>query len=495
MGGVPLSASVSRTYARPRLGWVLTIGLLSLLVLAGCGQPATQQTPLPAGWHDKTPPTDEAYADFAVSFPSGAEASAIAGCATTARGPISASPDGRATLWTSTDGGAHWQSAPQSALYAGCQVAFPAGSTSTFFVENLGGSGVNATSYVALGQLTPNRPPTLTRLFDERAFASDSTTFGAALQNAYTLLQESVYRDGKLYAPAALDRASASGIRPGFSVSRDNGVTWQRLEGPGEPGWETQAIAPDYRSPQSWYRLVAPQTIGRGYTTPPSVPARLEHSRDDGRTWQVVAPVGPVGLYNVDGMAAIRTSSIYPNNVCIALDPEQVPQNSQPAVTTTPMPSLPPAADLAGQLLPEGQPFMPSRKATLLASGDGGASWAGGIIPHNQLQGPFTRPGELALGPSGACHLSTSIDITGASTENAATLWSVAPGTRSTLQPSAQLHGYAVSLFTVVRMPNGTGAALAVAQTVHPLACTSNGQGSDCTYPASAPRVLVAPLP
>ncbi len=97
-------------------------------------------------------------------------------------------------------------------------------------------------------------------------------------------LSNATYRNHRLYG--LLESVGQLDVIPRtFSVSSDDGATWmpteQKQSALEHQGWSGFSFAADYRAPHGWFRTMVSQSAGE----------YLEHSSDDGRSWQTVSAI------------------------------------------------------------------------------------------------------------------------------------------------------------------------------------------------------------
>ena len=441
-------------HAHLSLGSALIGVLAVLLALAACGVNTGGNIPpysVPAAWHDVSPPTADPIANYAISpdVPG-----LIVACIGGKTGNMSASPLGPATLWRTRDGGAHWQRLTASGYIAGCEVAFPAGGNGTLFALNLDGGQFIQVSHDA-GDTW-------------KTIAQDSGDPYGDIQQRFALLAHGVYRDGRLYtagqadtvaADSAAATATASSLNPppaggsianafadvAFSVSSDDSQTWTVVEAAPDPliqqGYVPLAIAADYSASGAWFRLWGPS-----YTSASGSATVLEHSTDNGQTWQEMRLIGERGTYGgfVDGgpgTATLATEPSQPARLCAAFSPQVSDQSAS-------VPASAASGNVASAALTGPPPSIPHDVA-LAGSDDGGHTWSSAVVGNHQHDyGGAVDPG-VSMDPHGTCYLADVSSQGGDTTGDVATIWRLAPGLGAKPASVARITGQSMVTFAI----------------------------------------------
>jgi photosystem II stability/assembly factor-like uncharacterized protein len=408
--------------------------------MAGCGSAPVGYQP-PQGWQAIALPTTQLSAQYAISpdVPG-----LIVGCVGDKLG-------GPANLWSTSDGGAHWRQFPFDGLLGGCELAAPAGGQGTIFLLNILGADAEQQA-LKVSHNAGRTWQTIATSFDlQRATNTDG--YGI-LQQLFDLISAGVYRNGRLYTISQLDTTDSNfSTISAFSVSDDDGRTWTKLESGTDPlvaqHYMALGIAPDYRSPDAWFRLLGPDMRGQ------PAPATLEHSSDGGRTWTVIGQVGPGGAFGNAGMATLAATPAQPLRLCVGIVAEVAEQNTSAR-------AAPPFAP-AGRF---GPPYMPPRDITLAGSDDGGLTWNSASIVQqshtdNMVSGVF-------IASSGACFLAENYTVFGDSDPDMARIWQLAPGASA---PPERLWQVQHQMFTAFVVNAGSSGQrprfVAIAATYH----------------------------
>lgn len=441
---------------------------LALLLLwgliAGCGAAPRGYQP-PKGWRAIALPTTQLSAQYAISpdVPG-----LIVGC-------IGDKLGGPANLWSTSDGGAHWRQLPFDGLIGGCELAAPTGGQGAIFLLNI----LGATPQQQTLKVSHDAGQTWHTIATSADFQSASNFYGEdILQQLFALISAGVYRNGRLYTVGHLDTTDANVLSvPAFSVSDDDGRTWTKQESRTDPLAAQRSmplgIAPDYRSPGAWFRLLGPGEQGQ------PAPATLEHSSDGGRTWTVMGTVGPAGRFVNAAMATLATTPAQPARLCAGMVAEGSFQNT--AVRT--LPAFAPAAAF-------GPPPTPPQSIVLAGSDDGGLTWNSASIVQqshtdNLASGVF-------INSSGTCFLAENYTVFGDSDPDVASIWQLASGTGA--QPE-RLWQVQHQLFTTFVLNIGSGTQqprfVAITATYHQHP-TSDGYAISATEP---PRLIWTDAP
>lgn len=425
-------------------------------VIAGCGSAPVGYQP-PQGWQAIPLPTTQLSAQYAISpdVPG-----LIVGC-------IGDKLGGPANLWSTSDGGAHWRQFPFAGLLGGCDLAAPAGGQGTIFLLNILGADAEQQA-LKVSHDAGRTWHTVATNFDFES-AANPDGYGI-LQQLFDLISAGVYRGGRLYTISQLDTTDANfSTVPAFSVSDDDGRTWTKLESGTDPlvaqHYMALGIAPDYRSPDAWFRLLGPDVRGQ------PAPATLEHSNDDGRTWTVIGPVGPGGTFGMAGMVTLATTPAQPSRLCAGIVAVVAEQNTSAQAA----PPFTPAAAF-------GPPYTPPRYIALAGSDDGGLTWNSASIVQqshtdNLVSGVFVNS-------AGTCFLAENYTDFGDSDPDVASIWQLAPG--ASAQPE-RLWQVQHQMFTAFVMNTGGGQQhprfVALAATYHKYT-TADGYAIGPTEPA-----------
>jgi hypothetical protein len=374
--------------------------LLLWSVMAGCGSAPVGYQP-PKGWQAIPLPTTQLSAQYAISpdVPG-----LIVGCVGDRLG-------GPANLWSTSDGGAHWRQSPFDGLLGGCDLAAPVGGQGAIFVLNI--LGANAEQRTL--KVSRDAGQTWQTVATSADFQSAAIPDGDwILQDLFGLVSSGVYRDGRLYTGSWLDVTDMDFFAvPAFSVSDDDGRTWTRLESGTDPlaarDYMPLGIAPDYRSPDAWFRMLGPNEQGQ------PAPAMLEHSSDGGHTWTVIGFVGPAGTFGAAGMATLATTPTQPSRLCAGIVTEVAEQNTSAQTA----PPFAPAATF-------GPPPTPPQDIALAGSDDGGLTWSSATIVQ-QSHTDYPASG-VFVNSSGTCFLAENYTVFGDSDPDVARIWQLAPG-------------------------------------------------------------------
>jgi hypothetical protein len=271
----------------------------------------------------------------------------------------------RITTWRSRDYGQHWEILNNPFQTWSCEFIAPQGGGTTFLAYDRHAE-------------------------DEGSFLWISHDAGSSWHQVSNImfplttlqaLAHSYYRDGRLYALFPQNGVKDAPLT--FNVSSDDGTTWlnptvvqSTLKA---QGWQVQSVAPDYRVPHSWFRVL---TDGKEI---PSAAPMLEHSMDDGQHWQSITALG----YQPAGNISLATTSATPNELCVSNDRYLYDHTTD--------------SYLEGNL-------------TLLASFDGGLSWRTAEAPTNPpplSNGDLPR-GEVRsntqIGNDGSCYQARTFD-------------------------------------------------------------------------------------
>ncbi len=425
-------------------------------VIAGCGSAPVGYQP-PQGWQAIALPTTQLSAQYAISpdVPG-----LIVGCVGDKLG-------GPANLWSTSDGGAHWQQFPFDGLLGGCDLAAPAGGQGTLFVLNILGASAEQRTL----KVSRDAGRTWQTVATSADFESAANPDGDwILQDLFALVSNGVYRDGRLYTGSWLDAADMDFLTvPAFSVSEDDGRTWTKLESGTDPlvaqHYMALGIAPDYRSPDAWFRLLGPGQQGQ------PAPAALEHSSDGGHTWTVIGSVGPAGTFGAAGMATLATTPTQPSRLCAGIVADGSLQNASARAAQ----SFAPSARL-------GPPPTPPRDIALAGSDDGGLTWNGATIVQ-QSHTDYPAPGVFA-NSLGTCFLAENYTVFEDSDPDVARIWQLAPGAGAQPELFRQVQH---QMFTLFVMNTGGGKQrprfVALAATYHQHT-TSDGYAISATEPA-----------
>ncbi len=200
---------------------------------------------------------------------------------------------GFSTCSRTTDGGNIWRPINLPDSLPGTFIE-PPGGHGTIFYRSLKYSEI-LTSTVWISR---NSGITWVKLVENKSFGLDG-------------LKTDFYRDAALYA-IIWSKNQQNQFSQEFSRSMDVGITWVAVQRtPSEAqnqGWTVSKLAPDYRDVHAWYRLMqGPNSESQ---------LLLEHSDDNGQTWQ------PLKLLdsNDSGNVSIATTATRPDSLCIELD-------------------------------------------------------------------------------------------------------------------------------------------------------------------------------
>jgi len=396
------------------------------------GPPAFE---LPAGWHDVTAPTSETIASETIASETIASETIasytvspdvpglILACIGEKAGRLSADPMGPAGLWRSRDGGARWERLPSPSLLAGCAMATPLGGRGTFFIFE---------------ELAAGQPIRVSHDAGDTWRALNPRWFGG-MRDPHALFQSlagAMYRDGTLYS-------FGSDAPTAFISSTDNGATWANPSSAPDPpldeGFLTLGIAPDYRAPGAWFRLLDPPW---NVSVNEKLRAILEHSDDGGRTWASLGPLGPVGHSLGGGLRVLATTPERPSRLCVMIAAE----------VTGNTPSAPPRAGGARTSAPAGPPAPTPTDVALFGSDDGGLTFGGGTIAqHRREYGGPVSPGP-AIGPNGDCYLAEDASDLQTTTT---TFWRLPAGAGTTNTVVRRLSGVVIYTFALGPIPAG----------------------------------------
>ena len=277
---------------------------LWLVVLPAIAPPLVYNTLAPSGWHNVTVPGSyQTVLNYAVS-------SDVPGLMMSYGDQLMGNVFGHEwhiAMWRSQDGGNHWQTVNGPCLHGFemdtiCRLAAPPGGRGTFFA----GVEYNSAGTPAEVWITHNAGNTWTKVTTYAPTSSEYDYF-AALTNG-------VYRGGNLYILRAPNGNYETGPLV-LSRSGDDGATWEAGEtSPStleRQGWHVIAFAPDYSGAHASYRVLVRALSNN------AVPPMLEHSGDDGRSWQLVAPIGHVAT-NLG--VTLGTSPARPSRLCAAAE-------------------------------------------------------------------------------------------------------------------------------------------------------------------------------
>jgi hypothetical protein len=381
----------------------------------------------PTGWNDITPPTSDPIASYAISpdVPG-----LMFACTGAMAGNVSESGYGPGTLWRTRDGGSYWERLDVSGLIPGCDMGMPLGGRGTIFINN--------------GSILVSHDGGDTW----HTVYKNADSAGLYEGDYFLLLPNTVYRGGRLYAPGPVARPGAAGYSAtAFSVSRDDGHTWSNVEVAADPlaqqGFGTLAIAPDYRTPNAWFRLLGIL----GFSVP--MTTVLEHSADGGQTWTVRSQVGPRADLWADGYAGLTTNPAQPDRICAGLEALQISRtpattSAVSALVAAPGKGVAASVSLAAQYAVAGPPGPIPHDDVLAASDDGGLTWSSGTIAHTRDYG---RPTFSPINPTGDCFMADN--YFSGSLDDMATIWRLAPGAGAQPQVVTQLVGQQVEGLTV----------------------------------------------
>lgn len=438
------------------VGVVVAGTLAALLIVHAGGLGQSPGYTAPSNWHDASPPASGPVVSYAASpdVPG-----LIVACIGDRAGNQSASPMGLATLWRTRDAGAHWQPLGIHTFRAGCELTLPRGGHGTLFAYNLYAPTPDQESLMVSHDAGDTWQTVATN-----SDAGNGT--GPDLVRArFDAIAGAVYRDGTLYAAAQpqLD-GLGSEATPVFAASHDDGRTWAPVESAPDAlvrqGFLPLGLAPDYSTPQGWLRLMAPDYPAPSAQLPTS-PSILQRSDDGGRTWRIVARIGPASTNfgtSEDGIALL-TSPDHPGRVCALLDPigsgsGSGSASSAAAAATHPAPAAWPVVGAYGVRPVNGLhqtfagPPAPIPHSTVLAaSDDGGAVWSAWVVgQHQRDYGGAVQPG-LAMDARGACYVADQVDQFGQSAQNTLLVYRAMPGGSRSIV--ASLNGQAVAFFGV----------------------------------------------
>lgn len=468
----------------------------ALCVLAGCGAAATSRDgySVPAGWHDIGIPTSNGIVAYAASpdVPG-----LIFACAGDQTRYVSGAPMGAAHLWRTRDFGAHWELLPRPAgLFAGCSITLPPGGNGLVFVSSaLDGTG-SAGATIAVSEDAGTTWQTIL------------TTSGggpAPIELLDRVLAGSVVRGGRLYATGSpVPVKLPGGLGQRFAVSADEGRTWTALEPQADPlsgqGYVVQSIAPDERQDGAWFRLWgltqgAPLTPGASGQPPTAV---LQHSADDGQTWQTLGPLPLGGGYAVagEGAAVLATTPLRPGRLCAGFD------LAASEVTTSGAAQARAPREPVGQVLPlglrVGVPYQPPHATALLASDDAGQTWTGGIVaqhPHNTFA-PVAP--EVSINERGDCFTADAAMTSGPGVTSAliydTTIWELARG-QSQAGSLTRMHGLVVRQALAVPVSAAAGPRLVAVVAVPGPAIIYCGPNSCPPETPHPPHLIWMPMP
>ncbi|HUY78631.1 MAG TPA: hypothetical protein VMV29_17805 [Ktedonobacterales bacterium] len=179
-------------------------------------------------------------------------------------------------------------------------------------------------------------------------------------------LSNAIYRNGRLYG-LRQSNDPLNVIPRTFSVSANDGATWTPVERKPsaleQQGWSGYSFAADYRSPNSWFRTMEREGPGE----------YLEHSADDGRSWQTVSEI---------------TSTA----------PVAFAKLARDSLASTPA--------RPGALCASGFDF------GLVASDDGGHTWRTGVPTAAMTNLDDAQLGPIAIGADGTCYASYLLQFT-----------------------------------------------------------------------------------
>jgi hypothetical protein len=358
-------------------------------------------------------------------------------------------PVGRAHLWRTRDGGAHWQVLALPGLQSGCKASMPTGGHGTIFVMGATGSqGNQAAEQEAL--LVSHDSGDNWRRVDTTSLGPGS--IGAS--QALALTAGGIYRDGVLYSYGRIPGADAL---PGdtvddFSASADDGSTWTYVEHGFDRSflnyYGTIAIAADYRAPRAWFRVISVLIS----STAPNGSANktlLEHSADGGKTWQVVGSAEPDGVVS-DAHAilsgALATTPAQPSLLCIA---SRVEVRVAPGTTVN--------DDL------------------LIRSSDAGVRWNGASFQKNMDIYDNLIP-RVAIDQHGDCYTADyTNNVPQGPGPGRITIWRLRPGPQATPSPVATADDQIYVQATIFQAtPGGETRLLLIAITPQARPCSPN---------------------
>ena len=300
----------------------------------------------PAGWTNATLQGNTSGMQYAISQN---DPGVILGC-----GTRFGSYQDTTACWRTSDGGAQWQilregpfeNAPAFLLAA------PRDAGQTFFaIENntLDGATPAADAIWVTHDAGQGwgKVTTLTLDYD------GARTETEELSNA-------IYRNGRLYD--LLEKTGQLDVIPRtFSVSLNDGATWTPVErGPSaleQQGWSGYSFAADYRSPNSWFRTMEREGHGE----------YLEHSADDGRSWQTVSEItstAPVAFAKL-ARDSLASTPARPGALCAS-----------------------------------------GFGVGLVASADGGHTWRDGVPSSSMMRWQGDQTGDVHIGADGTCYAS-----------------------------------------------------------------------------------------
>ena len=384
--------------------WVMIIALL--LVAIAVTRPKTSSG-LPTDWHDISTPQHGQFVAYAVNPLTPSTAVALIGSLPQGS---SGYPLGPGTFWRTTDGGATWHQIATAPKFLA--------DTRVFYVRG---------SSVLFALTLESTPQTLYASHDDGATWRQITTSNqGGLKAAYYQLERTGFaRDGLLYSQNYAN--GTDGITGSvFSVSNDDGATWTAREESGfnQAPSEQVAIAPDYRTPNGWFRLVITYQF--------LSPIQLQHSADGGVTWQDEATLSA----SANGSGAslnwldLTADPAHPQTLCATTQIDAYQKSPYPA-------------------------------ATLWRSDDGGATWVSAsvgqaVVPTNN--GPSVR-----MTSDGRCVTATSrySSSSGANGIGTAQLWQWGAG-QTSAQLMSELPYFQVLSFDLIAVDASTRAALVV---------------------------------
>jgi len=253
--------------------------------------------------------------------------------------------------WRTTDGGAHWQTVRAGPFQnaPAFQLAAPRDAGQTFFAVEDNGVGSAADTIWVTHDAGQNwrRVTTLTLDYD-------------GVFREVKMLSTAFYRNGALYA-LLIPNEQLDIIPKTFVVSRNDGATWapteQKPSALEQQGWGAFSLAADYRAPDNWYRTMEREGPG----------VYLEHTTDDGRSWQTVSQI---------------TSA----------EPAAFARQANDSLATT---SARPTALCATAF-----------EVGLVASDDGGRTWRAGVPSSAMTRWQGDQTGDAHMGADGACYAS-----------------------------------------------------------------------------------------
>lgn len=407
------------------------LGLVALAVLAICGAacaPASNSAPsgkptyqVPAGWRDVTPPTANKTVSYAISPD---VHGLIVACISDNDINDISEPS---SLWRTRDSGAHWQRLHTGNLTNGCQLALPAGGRGTIIAYNQGDDP--AREFIEVSHDEGQTWKVVQQAQDLYQGQNIALAFG--------FMAHGIYRDGRLYVASQADKQyqyQPGFSMPAFSVSDNDGQSWAALEAAPDPlvqqHYNALGIAADYRAAGAWLRLLGPTASGSV-----AGQAVLEHSADGGRTWMVLGPVGPRGGYTEVNTAQLLTTPAQPARLCAAFD--AIAFSTGAAAR----------AALAAQA-PSGPPPPIPQDMALDASNDSGQTWTGATVAqHRRDYGSLAEPG-ISMDSQGDCFIADNISQFGDPSQDAATIWRLAPGAGASPQAVQTFNGQVVEFFS-----------------------------------------------